>query len=59
MQVFALDFASGGASPAVRGSVAVPERFSRLAWGVKPSEQANLPVSTPLPPCVDLHVPAG
>lgn len=43
LEVFALDFASGGASPAVRGSVAVPERFSRLAWGVKPSEQANLP----------------
>lgn len=48
-QVFSLDFATTGASPTVRGSVAVPERFSRLTWGVKPSEQSNLPVSASQP----------
>lgn len=48
LQVFSMDFATAGASPTVRGSVAVPERFSRLTWGAKPSEQANLPVSSPL-----------
>lgn len=45
VQVFCLDFATSGASPTVRGSVAVPERFHRLTWSVKPSEQSNLPVS--------------
>jgi len=38
LEVFVLDFASSDTTPLVGGSIAVPERFTRLAWGLKPSE---------------------
>jgi hypothetical protein len=44
-QVFVLDFASNDPSPPVGGSIPVPERFNRLAWGNKPSETLPCSVS--------------
>ena len=49
LEIFSLDLASGEPAPVLVGSVAVPERFNRLAWGVAPSEATRLPVSTTLP----------
>jgi hypothetical protein len=48
-QVFVLDFASNDPSPPVGGSIPVPERFNRLAWGNKPSE--TLPCSVSMSCC--------
>eukprot|EP00878_Enallax_costatus_P037555 GHUV01042428.1.p1 GENE.GHUV01042428.1~~GHUV01042428.1.p1 ORF type:complete len:228 (+),score=42.22 GHUV01042428.1:178-861(+) len=43
LEVFTLDFASGDVAPPLSGSVSVPERFCRIAWGNKPSDSSNLP----------------
>lgn len=46
LEIFSLDFASGDEAPVLAGSVVVPERFNRLAWGTAPSEASHMPVST-------------
>ena len=48
LEIFSLDFASGEEAPVLAGSVVVPERFNRLAWGTAPSEATRMPVSTRL-----------
>ena len=48
VKVFVLDFASSDTTPPVGGSIAVPERFTRLAWGLKPSEALPYTVSMAL-----------
>jgi protein transport protein SEC31 len=44
LEIFSLDFASGQHAPTLAGSVPVPERFNRLAWGAAPSEATHMPV---------------
>lgn len=44
LQVFVLDFATSEQSPALGGSIPVPERFNRLVWGTKPNDASQLSV---------------
>jgi protein transport protein SEC31 len=46
LEIFSLDFASGQEAPVLAGSIPVPERFNRLAWGVSPSDAIHMPVSS-------------